>query len=111
MKNAPETFHIVIANAEKNISLHLQEAGLCVPQKPAIRIPVSDSSGNCDSQAGMSGLAVQAADGRGVELQISVLNTHSEQGAEPGVPPSGQNPRPSTLGQSCHSSEIQVRYL
>ena len=36
----------------ENVSLHWREAGLCVPQKPAFRIPVSDLSESCDSRAG-----------------------------------------------------------
>lgn len=59
-------FSVVIANAEENAFFHLQEAGLCVQKKkknPAIRIPVADSLGSCDSQASKQGLSVQAADG------------------------------------------------
>lgn len=32
-------------------------------KNPAIRIPVADSLGSCDSQASKQGLSVQAADG------------------------------------------------
>lgn len=64
MKNVPQTSSVVIANAEK-MYLHIcKRQAFVFRKKTAIRIPVSDSSGSCDSLAGKAGLAVQAADGK-----------------------------------------------
>lgn len=76
--NYPQTASVVIANAEKMDLYICKRQAFVFHKKTAIRIPVSDSSGSCDSLVGKEGLAVQGADGkrlRGTQMQLSRFQT------------------------------------